>query len=576
MKVIVDAVMASEQLKVLNTRLSELEATAKKAGGALPQVEKASGAAASKMLILGQFVDDAQYGLRGVVNNMPQVVQAFGGTMGLAGAVGIAAVGVSQLYDAYQKYDAIQQQTTSNLSAWRGALDDVDRVLRDGVNKRTDDLRKLLIDAQTELRNFGKTAKEITLEEQKTALALSQKQLETLDKNLPAIEKRAIDAGRKISQTGAWAVGMDFSGYLPTPTFTTGEEQTQAAREEYETQSRMVSDLKSRRAALTDAIKSQSASVSKLAEEYAKLKKKEDEATAGKKGAKEKDKFEKAWDEAGGNVPRWKREREAKLEQYKQERADALAQIEEDRKIAAERISLEEKAREKAQRDKEKAEEKHLSRLHDLQGDSVAERLAFSDIAKEHEMKNLDQLKDHELKTLKERINEQAKFYEQLGQMATQATTLAIGLSREYIDMRITGAEHAEEIIAQKFIKGVGDQLVAIGTKNLIEGAGMSLLGDPRGPGMLGIGATALAVGAGMGAGATAWGHTMNGGTVGQALPDKTAKDRGASPRSSSGGGSGGPLVINVSYGVGGPLPEDTAREIARVMRTGDRRRGAA
>jgi hypothetical protein len=55
------------------------------------------------------------------------------------------------------------------------------------------------------------------------------------------------------------------------------------------------------------------------------------------------------------------------------------------------------------------------------------------------------------------------------------------------------------------------------------------------------------------------------------------ARDRGAAPRSSRGGdGGGGPLVVNVSYGVGGPLPEDTAREIARVMKTGNRRRGAA
>ena len=55
------------------------------------------------------------------------------------------------------------------------------------------------------------------------------------------------------------------------------------------------------------------------------------------------------------------------------------------------------------------------------------------------------------------------------------------------------------------------------------------------------------------------------------------ATDRGASPRSSRGrGGEGGPTVINISYGVGGPLPEDTAREVARVMKTGNRRRGAA
>jgi hypothetical protein len=55
------------------------------------------------------------------------------------------------------------------------------------------------------------------------------------------------------------------------------------------------------------------------------------------------------------------------------------------------------------------------------------------------------------------------------------------------------------------------------------------------------------------------------------------AKDRGASPRSGSGGGGGsGGLVVNVSYGAGGPLPEDIAREIDKVVKSNDRRRGAA
>ena len=80
-------------------------------------------------------------------------------------------------------------------------------------------------------------------------------------------------------------------------------------------------------------------------------------------------------------------------------------------------------------------------------------------------------------------------------------------------------------------------------------------------------------LGVALGAGGTAIQHSVAGANA----TDKTAsRDRGAAPRSSGGSsGSGGPLVINVSYGVSGPLPEDTAREIAKVMRTGDRRRGA-
>jgi len=48
------------------------------------------------MLTASYFVDDLQYGLRGIVNNVPQMVQAFGGGAAAAGAIGIAFVGINQ------------------------------------------------------------------------------------------------------------------------------------------------------------------------------------------------------------------------------------------------------------------------------------------------------------------------------------------------------------------------------------------------------------------------------------------------------------------------------------------------
>lgn len=48
-------------------------------------------------LYLSQAIEDAQYGLSSIVNNIPGVVMMMGGGAGLAGAVSIAAVGVNQL-----------------------------------------------------------------------------------------------------------------------------------------------------------------------------------------------------------------------------------------------------------------------------------------------------------------------------------------------------------------------------------------------------------------------------------------------------------------------------------------------
>jgi hypothetical protein len=60
------------------------------------------GGSASKagygLMLLGQAIDDVQYGIQNVVNNVPGMVAAFGGSAGLAGGIGIVTVGVAQLY----------------------------------------------------------------------------------------------------------------------------------------------------------------------------------------------------------------------------------------------------------------------------------------------------------------------------------------------------------------------------------------------------------------------------------------------------------------------------------------------
>jgi hypothetical protein len=49
-------------------------------------------------LAFSQAVEDAQYGIKGVLNNIPQMVMGFGGGMGLAGAISLAAVAAVTLY----------------------------------------------------------------------------------------------------------------------------------------------------------------------------------------------------------------------------------------------------------------------------------------------------------------------------------------------------------------------------------------------------------------------------------------------------------------------------------------------
>ena len=73
-------------------------------------------------LAFSQAVEDAQYGIKGVLNNIPQMVLGFGGTMGLAGAISLAAVAAVTLYPHLKKLFSIGN--TDHIIAAMKAMDE--------------------------------------------------------------------------------------------------------------------------------------------------------------------------------------------------------------------------------------------------------------------------------------------------------------------------------------------------------------------------------------------------------------------------------------------------------------------
>jgi chemotaxis protein histidine kinase CheA len=73
------------------------------------------------MLMFSQGLEDAQYGLRGVMNNIPPLVMALGGGPGLAGVISVAMVAVSGLAKIWEKLNGQQElaeRNAKNLTAW--------------------------------------------------------------------------------------------------------------------------------------------------------------------------------------------------------------------------------------------------------------------------------------------------------------------------------------------------------------------------------------------------------------------------------------------------------------------------
>ncbi len=516
-------------------------------------------------------LEDLQYGIGGVVNNIPSLVMALGGGAGLTAAISVAAVGVHQLIKNFS------------------GVGDAGKAGADAAASHMEDLKKAIQDADTEMQDLILGASMGRIQAQKMAVeeaANAGKQAQTTFRSQFGIDpndQRAMGMIASQAQGGldTWITRWNAQKQEM--------EKVRVAAKDVMSEYRKVTDAynlaieqqvllrryESIEAERIEQIKTDAAVDAANAQE---------EAYKASQDKKTKDAKKQAEDEAklrydlhvamlDDEDKALEAVRKSRAEDRKKE-VDAMAK--EFRDMDRERANRERNEK-KALREREHAEQLHQSRLEQLEGESLAARMAFDTVAMNHKMENLDKLKAHEFKNLKDNVKQYESMYNDIGQLAQGATTTLINVSEDYFKAKIEGAENAEQLAAAAFLAATGDQLVGIGTKYLFEGAGMSILGDPRGPAMLGLGGLAVAAGVGMGAGSAALSHTAAGGTIGKPLDDKqSTRDPGASPRSSGGGGSGGPLIVNVAYGAGGPLPEDIAREIHKVTSSGNRRRGAA
>lgn len=168
------------------------------------QVASAGAKGAGGFTKLGQgalnaayFIDDMQYGIRGVMNNIPSLVLSLGGGAGLAGALSIAAVGFSKLYDWMNKdAKAAEDLAKANKEAAETLIkagkeaskslaneESLKRVLE--LNKETNEQRRISLNLIRE-----------TAEEQRRQILMESKVLDAYDKKQLAKVELAYLKGR--------------------------------------------------------------------------------------------------------------------------------------------------------------------------------------------------------------------------------------------------------------------------------------------------------------------------------------------------------------------------------------------
>lgn len=115
-----------------NRKLIEAEKTAKDASNRIGQAFGRGGGAGMGLLYASQAVDDLQYGFRAIVNNIPQIAMAMGGGAGLAGAVGIVAVGINQLTQHWDEFAAAVGGTELGRTVTGGLIQINDALAKQG------------------------------------------------------------------------------------------------------------------------------------------------------------------------------------------------------------------------------------------------------------------------------------------------------------------------------------------------------------------------------------------------------------------------------------------------------------
>jgi len=135
-----DAQAAQVEIQKLAGQVDTLQEAAGKASnssGGLPAATKGTRDLGMAAMQTGMMVDDMQYGLRGIVNNIPMLVTSLGGSLGLAGAIGIAAVALNQLVMWLGK---TKDETTDAAEATAGLADKIREVAENAAANTQDEL----------------------------------------------------------------------------------------------------------------------------------------------------------------------------------------------------------------------------------------------------------------------------------------------------------------------------------------------------------------------------------------------------------------------------------------------------
>ena len=442
-------------------------------------------------------IEDLQYGFNGIINNIPSLVMGLGAGAGVAGAFSLVAVAGYQVYKNADSISAAFGGTAAETKVLKAQIKDLGDEFNKNLNAKMQTGIDRLKDLKEELRDFGLSSRDKTIEEEYRTLEDMERRRNNLAENRRFLQAKANAAESARNKTL------------------------------YADQKAVLDEADRRAAALDVAIKQTETRIIDLNRTAAAIRVKEKQAAArdarGRAGGGGTAADDKMVVESGSDAFVTQGE---EADQKRREKLNELAINEALRRD--ERIAANEEMFANIRYEQQKAQADRLKALWTDYGTDVAAAV---------------------------------------GEFAASA---AMG-QEDALD-RLLGVASQQ---AGGFVMLEGGKVMATGI------AGMITAPNPMSAAQIAGGAALVAAGAAIQTGGPAavsalMGKSGAGGGSGSTGASSATRDPGASPRGTTGSSSGGPMIINVSYGAGGPLPEDVAREIHRVVSSGNRRRGAA
>lgn len=110
-------------LPLTTAELNKAFTASQRTASGMKGLDMATKSSGRNMLVMAQVADDAQYGMRGLANQIPQLAQAFGAGAGLAGAVSIAALVLWKLGPGLMSITGLTDGATAGVRRFNREVD---------------------------------------------------------------------------------------------------------------------------------------------------------------------------------------------------------------------------------------------------------------------------------------------------------------------------------------------------------------------------------------------------------------------------------------------------------------------